>query len=316
MLSPVSLWGIPSVIFSRESAGGHRLCALREYQTPCQSGQAPARVNLSARQAKAQGLMIPATYGPSSIGSLGSANLQQSLENRLRARLDVDGSPEYALTWKHWDMPLGPPICALRASARRISGKDCSGWGTPRVTTNGGCPSPQCTGKGSRLEDQAALAGWVTPTAQDGSRGGLPPRPQDTGVPLSQQASLAGWPTPNCPNGGRSIGHVSEWKGNTPYSSDGRKIQLDTQAIARMAGYNTPRATDGTHGGPNQTGGALPADAALLGGGTYGFPAPMENRGALNPALSRWLMGYPVAWCQASILAHRGMRKTRGKPAP
>ena len=45
--------------------------------------------------------------------------------------------------------------------------KQMAGWGTPRVTTNGGYPSPQCTGKGSRLEDQAAMAGWATPTRRD-----------------------------------------------------------------------------------------------------------------------------------------------------
>jgi len=33
-----------------------------------------------------------------------------------------------------------------------------AGWGTPRVTTNGGIPCPESTGKGSRLEDQAAMA--------------------------------------------------------------------------------------------------------------------------------------------------------------
>jgi hypothetical protein len=32
-----------------------------------------------------------------------------------------------------------------------------------------------------------------------------------------------------------------------------------------MGGWNTPRATDGSNGGPNQAGGALPADAALAG---------------------------------------------------
>jgi hypothetical protein len=67
-----------------------------------------------------------------------------------------------------------------------------TGWGTPRVTTNGGIPCPEHTGKGSRLEDQAALAGWVSPTSQDGSRGSLPPRPQDSGVPLSQQVAMLG----------------------------------------------------------------------------------------------------------------------------
>jgi len=32
--------------------------------------------------------------------------------------------------------------------------KQVGQWGSPRVTTNGGSASPQCTGKGSRLEDQ------------------------------------------------------------------------------------------------------------------------------------------------------------------
>lgn len=283
MLSLVILWGMSSVIFSRESEDGLSRYGSREYPIPGPSGRVLAPVNLSARQAKARGLMTLDTFGQSSIGSFVSANLQQSLENRLRARLGVDGSPEYALTWKHWAMPLGPPICALRASAPRTSGKGCSGWVTPQSRDSKG--NGQCRDRGK-------------------------------GVNLDEQAAIAGWPTPNCPEWGRSIGPPHEWRGNTSYSSTGRKIQMDTQAIARMAGYNTPRATDGTHGGPNQTGGSLPADAALLGGGTYGFLARMEKRGALNPGLSRWLMGYPVEWCQAAIRAHRGMRRTPERPAP
>lgn len=67
-----------------------------------------------------------------------SASLQSSLENRLRVRLDVNGSPEYVLTWKHWDMPAGPPICALRASARSMRGHASGGLPTPSGTSNGG----------------------------------------------------------------------------------------------------------------------------------------------------------------------------------
>jgi hypothetical protein len=42
------------------------------------------------------------------------------------------------------------------------------------------------------LRDFVQLAGWCSPMAEDGRRGGLPARPQDTGVPLSQQVALIG----------------------------------------------------------------------------------------------------------------------------
>ena len=40
-------------------------------------------------------------------------------------------------------------------------------WGTPRITTNNGYPSPQCTGRGSRLEDQIVMKNWPTPANRD-----------------------------------------------------------------------------------------------------------------------------------------------------
>jgi hypothetical protein len=46
---------------------------------------------------------------------------------------------------------------------------------------------------------------------------------------------------------------------------DGSKATVSLNAVAQLSGYNTPRATDGSIGGPNQAGGALPADAALAG---------------------------------------------------
>jgi hypothetical protein len=67
------------------------------------------------------------TSGPLFTSSSPSADLQRSLENRLRQNLDVNGSQEYALTWKTHDMPSGLPICALRASARRTYVNACGG---------------------------------------------------------------------------------------------------------------------------------------------------------------------------------------------
>ena len=75
-----------------------------------------------------------ATFGPL-FGDLSpSVDLQRSLASKLRQRLDVNGSPEYALTWKQWAMPLGPPICLLQALARTTSGSAYGGWPTPAAT--------------------------------------------------------------------------------------------------------------------------------------------------------------------------------------
>lgn len=66
------------------------------------------------------------------------------------------------------------------------------GWTTTTTRDwkdSGSDIKPRSCGK-ERLDQlgrQANLAGWVSPTAQDHSRGSLPKRPQDTGVPLSQQ---------------------------------------------------------------------------------------------------------------------------------
>ena len=75
--------------------------------------------------------MTNGIFGRSSGDSSPNVSLQQSLESRLRQRMDVNGSPEYDLTWKHWDMKQGEPICALRASGRRTSDSDSGGWATP-----------------------------------------------------------------------------------------------------------------------------------------------------------------------------------------
>ena len=91
--------------------------------------------NPSQSPGKGEAKTTNGTSGLLSRGSLESANLQSSLESRLQAALAGSGSPEYALTWKHWDMQSGPPICALRASVRRTSDSGSigvqSGWPTP-----------------------------------------------------------------------------------------------------------------------------------------------------------------------------------------
>ncbi len=90
------------------------------------------------------------------------------------------GSPEYGMTWKSWDMPSGPPICALRASGRRTSGKDFGGWPTPNAIpeTRGGLQkNPEKAlerrkqGHMLNLDDAVSLAGWATPIVSDHKAG-------------------------------------------------------------------------------------------------------------------------------------------------
>jgi len=101
--------------------------------------------------------------------------------------MDVDGSPEYELTWKQWDMPSGPPICALRASARRTSDNGCGGWPTPVANDDNKSPEAHLAMKarmgGGRkavtsLQVMAKMAGWLTPradeSASDRKRNGKP----------------------------------------------------------------------------------------------------------------------------------------------
>ena len=77
------------------------------------------------------------TSGPSGVILSASAVLQLYLESRLRQNLDVNGSLESEMTWRHWDMPSGPPICALRVSGHRTVDNGFTGWPTPDTVAIG-----------------------------------------------------------------------------------------------------------------------------------------------------------------------------------
>lgn len=221
---------------SPASASGATPCAGPDGLTTGPSGPAPAPASRSARRGKASASPMIATSGPNSFGSLRSAGLTSSLVSRLQAR--TRGSTLYRLTWKLSITPSGLLTYRLRASPASISDSAATGWPTPTTPSGGQSAPPGTTAIGRRPDGSKAT------------------------VTLAAVALMAGWPTPQA--------------GTPPQNGNNAAGNTDSSraTVAMVSRWNTPRATDGSNGGPGQTGGALPADAGLC-----GWPTPWANDG-------------------------------------
>ncbi len=193
---------------SRASAVGPKRSTSPAGQTsgPCGPDHVP--VSRFRSQAQEQAISTNDTSGPLFTASSISATLQRCLESSLRARLGVNGSPEYALTWKAQDMPAGPPICALVASARRTSGSGLIGWPTPMAGTPAQNGYNEAGNTDSSRKTVAVLKGWPTP---DTNKRGGPQQPEKRkagghSVTLQDAVhALKGWPTPMATEDGRTL---------------------------------------------------------------------------------------------------------------
>ncbi len=224
--------------------------------------------------------LLPATSSPESAGGM-----------------KPSGSPAGQLTDQS-----GPEVARASRTARRAKVSE-----TPTPATSGPSSSASSASVAltrclvSRLKERFARVGsiefkqtWrekVTPSgivySAHTASGHRTSANDSTG---SDQ--LGQWPTPTVPNGGRTGLRTEPGREGTPrHLSD-----AVTLVVSTLAGWNTPRATDGEKGGPNQSGGALPADAALA-----GWKTPMANekvrseefvegRASLSPmeALAGW----------------------------
>lgn len=261
-----------------------------------------------------------------------SNELSERIGQNLMRNLEASGSPLYTLTWKRLVTESGHVIYRLRASARRTSANEStlSGWPTPNAAPGGSSMEPldkwlarkeAMAEKGINLHEPlhitAQKSGWPTPRAEDSESTGA-----HRGVPdaLTSAARLTGWTTPSARDWKDSPGMATEAT-NPDGTSRTRPDQLPR--MATLAGWPTPVANDDNKspeahlamkermgGGRTQitslqvmakyTGPArITADGELLTGSSAG----MESGGQLSPHMSRWLMGYPIAWCYAAMAA-------------
>ena len=303
---------LPSVTFSVESGDG---------PSPSNSpvglqlglfGPAVSHASPSATPEAAGENPTSGTSGLSSSVSSRSANLQLSLENRLRQDLAVNGSPEFELTWKQWGMESGLPICALRASGHRISDSGSTGWPSPMAGTPANDRYNKAGNTDFSREVVALVTGWSSPVSDPAN--GTPEaflerkrraieKGSSMGVALSDIAMVAqmvGWLTPR----------VSDTNGPGEHGDGGKDLRT-------TAGWATPQAIDagkareprykgdapseaGNTRDPNKAGSYRADSKDQVGQTQSGSPSETGSKGVLNPALPLWMMGYPIYWVQCA----------------
>lgn len=315
----MTLQDILSATFSPALPYGQQPSVAPDGPTHERYGPAVVLANLSARQAKAAGLLTSGTYGPrSSTSSKQPSRLEYLyLVSRLRAKTDLLGSTLFTMTWKERATPSGRLISALRASVPRTSASASSSWPTPD-TSNVADGTPfdiqmanmiarrervkeqgqNGSGRSMTLQFAAQATSWPTSTSKEGAGGeykdperamarAMGPHAND----LRDFAQMAGRPTPMAHEA--RLGYQRRDTGKK-----GTQESLTTVVINGMGSKEHLSAHSPAR---------LTASGELLTGSSAG----MESGGRLNPELPLWLMGLPIEWANSAPTETRSSSRSR-----
>jgi hypothetical protein len=133
-------------------------------------------------------------------------------------------------------------------------------------------------------------------------------------------SGFTGWPTPNAgPQNDNDTTWQQRRESMKAKHGNGNGFGMNLGQAAQLASWCSPTARDHKDQSDPATWNCsqerdrydqLPRQAHLtLGSTSSGSPAPTEKRGQLNPAFSRWLMGYNPHWCDAAILKPQPFRR-------
>lgn len=289
-------------------------------------GREAARVNRSPLPEEETERTTRDTSGLLGTASFESECLQLALANKLQTRFATGGSTLFKMTWKEQITPSGRWLPRLAASARRTSDKGCGSWPTARSTdgsketrTEEGIQKElRRKGRLDELPSIALLSNWPTPRAAEAEHPGRKAGTGHTGqTGLAEASSLTNWPTPTKTDSNRGekydpfgknqtinmAAQLSNW--HTPTTHDSK----DGAAPSVVNSGRTDRLTHCVHV-VNHT---EPIRLTASGETLIGSSAGMSDGGVLNPAHSRWLLGFPAIWdrCAPVKQAPIGRSSTR-----